>query len=123
MSKNKRTALRAVFIAYCAVLVFLSVYPIPSPKVATLPLDKIVHAGAYLVLGALAVGVFLTMRLSHVLVRAFVFTLGFGILIECVQYFLPYRSFDVLDIACNVAGSLAGILIVFFSRKRSVTVT
>jgi len=117
MKQNKRTLLKSVFIGYCAVIIFLSVYPVPAPQTPDLPLDKIVHAAAYFILGALAAVVFQVMGRSGVRTRALVFTLGFGITIECIQYFLPFRSFDWIDMACNVAGSVSGILAVSFVQK------
>jgi VanZ family protein len=32
--------------------------------------------------------------------------LGYGLLIELIQYFLPYRSFSLLDLAADGAGLL-----------------
>ena len=36
--------------------------------------------------------------------------LGYGLLIECVQYFLPYRTFSLLDLAADAMGLLAYML-------------
>ncbi len=33
--------------------------------------------------------------------------LAYGLIIECIQYFLPYRSFSWYDLAANSAGLLA----------------
>ncbi len=120
--KQKRILLKSVFIGYCAAIIFLSVYPVPAPRTPEVPLDKIMHAVAYFILGALAAAVFQTMGRSGVRIRAFVFTLGFGITIECIQYFLPFRSFDWIDMACNVAGSALGILAVSFVQKKKAAV-
>ncbi|WP_049723682.1 VanZ family protein [Gilvimarinus polysaccharolyticus] len=35
----------------------------------------------------------------------------FSTAIECIQYTLPWRSFDVRDIAANTAGILLGLLV------------
>jgi len=41
--------------------------------------------------------------------KLFTAFLIFSILIECIQYFLPYRSFSLLDMISNAAGLLVGI--------------
>ncbi|AFV00216.1 VanZ family protein [Simiduia agarivorans] len=38
---------------------------------------------------------------------AFLFSYSFGI--ECLQHFLPYRTFDLLDLLANGAGILVGL--------------
>jgi VanZ family protein len=30
--------------------------------------------------------------------------LGYGLMIECIQYFLPYRTFSLLDLAADAVG-------------------
>jgi glycopeptide antibiotics resistance protein len=40
------------------------------------------------------------------------FLFAYSFLIECIQYFLPWRSFSVLDLLANGSGVIAGYLIV-----------
>jgi len=45
-----------------------------------------------------------------------------GVLVECAQYFTPWRSFDVMDMLANGLGGLIGLLAallwqVFFNRR------
>lgn len=50
--------------------------------------------------------------------RTYVFALGIGVFTEGVQYFLPYRGFDVNDILANLIGiSLGFAVLLFFGRK------
>ena len=37
----------------------------------------------------------------------------YGIIIECIQYFSPYRTYELLDILANELGVILGILISF----------
>ncbi|MGH1439009.1 MAG: VanZ family protein [Cellvibrionaceae bacterium] len=41
--------------------------------------------------------------------KLFTAFLIYSIFIECIQYFLPYRSFSLLDMIANAAGLLVGI--------------
>lgn len=38
--------------------------------------------------------------------------LGYGLMIEFVQYFLPYRTFSILDMLADVAGIMIYLLII-----------
>ncbi len=42
----------------------------------------------------------------------YVIVLAYGILIEIVQRFLPYRSFEYLDIFADFVGLIAGLIII-----------
>ena len=44
--------------------------------------------------------------------HVYVIVLAYGILIEIVQRFLPYRSFEYLDIFVDFIGILAGLIII-----------
>ncbi|WP_250656675.1 VanZ family protein [Alkalimarinus coralli] len=47
--------------------------------------------------------------------------LGYGALIECVQFFLPYRSFSLLDLAADLTGIVLYIIVFYplFNRLLS----
>ena len=44
--------------------------------------------------------------------HVYVIVLAYGILIEIVQRFLPYRSFEYLDIFADFVGIIAGLMII-----------
>ena len=44
--------------------------------------------------------------------HVYVIVLAYGILIEIVQRFLPYRSFEYLDIFADFVGVIAGLIII-----------
>ena len=53
--------------------------------------------------------------LSRILAKdlhVYVIVLAYGILIEIVQRFLPYRSFEYLDIFADSVGIIAGLIII-----------
>jgi len=66
--------------------------------------DKVGHAAAYTVLGAL-----LTLATGRVWVAVLLATL-FGVTDEIHQYFVPWRAADVFDVVADGAGALTGAL-------------
>lgn len=74
--------------------------------------DKVGHAAAYTVLGAL-----LTLATGRVWVAVLVSAL-FGVSDEIHQYFVPGRTAEVLDVVADAAGALVGALgVAFLSRS------
>lgn len=84
----------------------LSIIPASGPE-TDLPLDKIVHGIMY---GITAVLIFRRIERYYskrkTLVLTVLYASAFGTLIECIQYFLPYRSFSAGDIFANFAGAV-----------------
>jgi len=39
---------------------------------------------------------------------------GSAILFECIQYFLPYRTFNPMDLLSNLTGAIIGTIIISF---------
>jgi len=39
---------------------------------------------------------------------------GSAILFECIQYFLPYRTFNPMDLISNLTGAIIGTIIISF---------
>lgn len=84
----------------------------PGP---TLPqgrnLDKVLHAGAFGVLSALAAWAMTQGRLRsatwRVLLGAALISTAYGALDETHQYFVPGRQADVADLAADALGALA----------------
>jgi len=63
--------------------------------------DKIEHAFAFFVLALL---VDFSMPESGFGPRKVLFLLGYGLAIEITQYFLPYRTFSLLDLTADGVG-------------------
>ena len=91
-----------------AVLIFiLSV--IPTKSLGPQPVsDKVAHAACYLPLGALAFWAFPRgPRWANWIIAALAASL-FGLGLEIIQWFLPWRSFDWFDALANLVGSGVG---------------
>lgn len=74
-------------------------------------LDKIVHFGMYLILGALVTYEFryITKYYFKYLVKILIICVLYGIFIEVIQYFLPWRGFEFADMIADGLGAAAGI--------------
>jgi len=71
-------------------------------------LDKALH---FLCFSYLTLVTWLSRILNKDL-HVYVIVLAYGILIEIVQRFLPYRSFEYLDIFADFVGIIAGLIII-----------
>lgn len=92
------------------------------PKVeywSIMSLDKYVHMSIFfiqvlLVLrGAKALKILTT---RNYFIYAFIGTL-YGVLIECIQQFIPLRSFEVNDMLANMAGALIAAAVFYIFEK------
>ncbi|MBN2484179.1 MAG: VanZ family protein [Candidatus Omnitrophica bacterium] len=113
----KKNVLKVIFLVYSLTLIVMSVVPLDMPAPKEVPVDKIVHSLAYLVLAILTANALSPSGTKSNIIRAFIFTVLFGFTLECIQYFLPLRSFDIFDIACNIAGALVGSICVYGFKK------
>jgi VanZ family protein len=91
-----RLALAVALIA----ITWLATTPRAVPVVEDIN-DKVTHVLAFLVLGLLADFSFPARGFGP---RKILALFGFGLLIEAVQYFLPYRDSSLYDLAANAIG-------------------
>jgi len=101
-------------IIYCALIFFQSSRPVPE-SIPEIPyLDKLLHAGAYAILGALFFRAYRTTALGdkrHYLITLSILSAGlYGIGDELHQYFVPFRSADIGDALADIVGSVIGAL-------------
>lgn len=95
---------------YSAGIFILSVIPIKEISFSQPGWDKIVHFFIYLVLAFLVVGAAQTNKHSYPYRKGFLYAFFFGLSIEIIQYFLPYRYYEHWDVLCNLLGAIAGLL-------------
>lgn len=111
--------------AWAAVILVLTSIPVPSTPVDDVRgIDKLVHAVLYGVLG------FLVTRASWERARAWpavaaalLGVLVFAALDEWHQAFVPGRSTDLLDLAADALGALAGTAVAALGLSRSQRLT
>ncbi|MDF1592727.1 MAG: VanZ family protein [Desulfobacterales bacterium] len=97
---------------YCALIFFQSSRPVPESIPDTPYLDKLLHAGAYAILGVLF---FRAYRITapggkpYNIITLSILSAGlYGIGDEVHQYFVPFRSADIGDALADIAGSAIG---------------
>ena len=99
-------------IIYCALIFFQSSRPVPESIPAIPYLDKLLHAGAYAILGMLFFRAYRTTALGgklHYIITLSILSAGlYGISDEFHQYFVPYRSADIGDALADIIGSAIG---------------
>lgn len=107
MSRGVKLLIRVALVSALLLVLYLCTSP-GEYDLAKSVNDKLSHAVAFLILSLLADFSFPETGFSRVKIAPL---LAYGILIECIQYFLPYRSFSLLDIVADIGGILAYLLI------------
>jgi VanZ family protein len=103
MTKTDKKIFRAAFCASLIAITFLAVIPQDYPTVAGIN-DKISHILAFYVLGLLADFSFPETKLNLAKILPLFF---YGVSIEWLQYYIPYREFSLFDILADAVGILA----------------
>jgi glycopeptide antibiotics resistance protein len=83
------------------------------PNIAALDFlsDKLIHALIFLFL--CFVGLKCHFNISKIFLAIIIFS--FGLAIEVIHYYHPYRFFEIADLTANLIGILAALLI--FNKK------
>lgn len=106
---NQRRIVEILFWLWLATVWVLSTIPLHAPDVPSG--DKIGHFVSY---GLLA---FLAGNLDQNRLRVWAWVSLMGVAVECVQYFLPWRSFELLDMLANSTGALLGVLLLVLAQR------
>ena len=113
---KKLIFLIVVISVFASIMLLLSINPVEPGSAQGTINDKLQHFGAFLILSF-----FLMLLFSHKAIDfkypyllAIVLAIAYGILIEIIQYGIPYRSFSFLDMLADTIGSLAIILYKLF---------
>ena len=114
--------LRLAFFRVCLAValmatLFLATTSRQFPIISTVS-DKFNHLLAFFVLAGLADGSFPGKKFW--LMKALPL-LGYGVLIECIQYFIPCREFSLLDMAAVGAGLMVYRAVVAVVEKLRIT--
>lgn len=78
-------------------------------------IDKMLHFVAYALLSALFLRAFKTSRIKNnvklMLILSVLCSSLYGISDEIHQYFVPYRSADLMDVLADILGGIMGVYI------------
>lgn len=88
--------------------IWLSLSPNATPPIEFKESDKVYHMLMYLVLGTLPF--LFPYRLKKIILLV-IFCLFLGILLECIQFYVPNRFFSLWDIVANETGITIALLI------------
>ncbi len=101
-----------LFLALCITMVVATSKS--DPTSATGINDKVAHILTFLLLGLLVRPAFplLMNRL-----QPYLWLLSYGLGIEVIQYFIPSRSFSLLDLAADAAGLLLSVVLALTIRQ------
>jgi len=99
-------------IIYCLAIFIQSSLPASESLPGFWQADKLMHAGAYALLGLLFYRAFHTTRIPKtttlvILISALSAT-AYGVSDEIHQYFVPSRTFSLADMLANTVGSFIG---------------
>ena len=104
----------------CALLIgYLSMSADPTKGIDINFSDKIGHFVAYAILvTTLLWGAYKNQELTRTNIGKIVlFSVFYGALLEGIQYYLPHRYFEVLDLIANTLGSFLGITSIILFRQ------
>ena len=107
-------------VIYCLAIYIQSSRPGPERLPDVQFLDKVLHFGAYGLLGVLFFRAYQTLPLRDSKNLLILISIGsatlYGVGDEIHQYFVPFRHADILDAVANTLGSICGVF--FYHRWR-----
>ena len=83
-------------------------------------LDKVVHFILFLIQSILITNTIYEYRNRNnriLLIVSIIFLLLLGVIIEIQQIYLPYRTFEIMDLIANLLGVLCGSFFIIYFRK------
>ncbi len=98
------TAWRLAFVAYFALLSWQLLTPVTIVSAGSW--DKLIHFSGFFVLGGLAILAGRSIQTSRLILTL----IAYAALTEILQYFIPGRSFSVLDWVADSLGVLVAVL-------------
>ena len=111
-------SIRPIFFASLFVVLYLSIVPsyeIPNFASLSFLSDKLVHALIYFYLAY--TGLLCRFSISRTMIIVLIFI--FGLTIEIIHYYHPYRFFEYLDLLANLIGVTIALLI--FKIKNNIS--
>jgi len=128
MSETSQSKLRNFFICwlplilYCLAIYIQSGHPSPKSIPDVQFLDKILHFGAYCVLGILFFRAYDSLAFKDhknlLVLISIASAIIYGISDEIHQYFVPFRQADIMDVIANSIGSICGVCFFHFWKTR-----
>ncbi|MEI8349933.1 MAG: VanZ family protein [Candidatus Omnitrophota bacterium] len=97
---------------YTCLLFLFSLLPVSAPAALVFPYyDKVIHFIIYMLLSCLVLNTLRQQGKDRPVLAGFLYAFYVGLMIEFLQLTVPYRSFELGDIACNCLGAGTGLLL------------
>lgn len=96
------------YVLYVFIITYFSLTPIEHKIVESI-WDKAAHLIAYMLL----VIIIKVVHIRFNYLSCVVICCSYSFIIECIQYFIPNRQFDILDMLANILGTLLGVIIYY----------
>ncbi len=103
------------YVLYVFIITYFSLTPIEH-KISESTWDKASHFVAYMLL-------YMFIRNVHIrfnYLTCVVLCCSYSFIIECIQYFVPGRMFDLLDMLANVLGTLLGMILYYLVIEKCI---
>lgn len=114
--KYSRIILLLWGISIC-IVIYYSLVPGVEWPIDFWNVDKVYHAAAYFWLASLSMTGFSVRRALPAALSMIIL----GVLLEIAQYFIPGRTFSLMDIAANSLGVILGIILGRYLRPGSIS--
>ena len=105
---------RIIFFLSLLIVFYLSIVPAAAiPYIAALDFisDKLIHGLIFLFLSFVGLKCHFSISKTSLLIMIF----SFGLTIEVIHYYHPYRFFEIADLIANLIGIIAALVI--FNKK------
>ncbi len=113
----------SLLISYCALIFWLSNQTSLQPPMTFQYQDKVLHIGAYFIMGALAWRSFFTLckTRTKTAILSFFFCALYGLSDEWHQSFVPGRYYDLLDWYADMIGAIIAVLVFCNIPSRTIS--
>ena len=101
-------------VLFAVIILFFSVTPMIAGGINS---GLNAHICGYFIFSFTALLFFRAKGINRVFLKAALFAGMYGVFIETIQLFLPYRLFEFLDIVINFAAAFAGVVPGYFLAK------
>ena len=102
-------------------IIYLMIFYKSTTNITTFPYsDKIIHFILFFVQSTLITKTYISrnFKSDKLMPKIIFYFLIFCFSVELIQIYLPYRSFELLDLTSNLIGSLSGAFFVFFLESK-----
>lgn len=103
------------------IIIYLMIFYKSTTNITTFPYsDKIIHFILFFVQSTLITKTYIArnFKSDKLIPKIIFYFLIFCFSVELIQIYLPYRSFELLDLTSNLIGSLSGALFVFYLESK-----